>query len=239
MNFELKKLYQSIVQTELRQRMQNAVNVFHFAVWPWQQDRVPDIAAYRAAIKAVFEHFIRPERDMLREQSHLYYEKKKAEHEINHDPRSIRQIRERLIREAEREQERLTLTLNLEETQPVTLGNNFLHPLEKMKFSAADENQWFETLSYNFCNPPYGLRGLTGEEAIALWRDFCFLTGLIKADEPVITDWIRHQVYSRTLETHPFSNYFDDGLDWWGVWCLTVFNPNNKTLAVIVASASD
>ncbi|OSI17413.1 MULTISPECIES: hypothetical protein [Neisseria] len=239
MKFYLTDLYRAQSQAELRQRMENAVNVFHFAVWPWQQERVPDTAAYRAAIEAVFEHFIRPERDMLREQSRLYYENRKAEHEINHDPRSVRQIRERLIREAEREQVRLSLTLNIEEAHPAELDNDFLCPFEELKFSATDENQWFKKLFYHFCNPPYGLHGLTREEEIVLWQDFCVLVGLIKADKPIVTDWIQHQVSDRNLVTHPFSNYFDDGLDWWGVWCLTVFNPKNKTLAVIVASASD
>ena len=36
-----------------------------------------------------------------------------------------------------------------------------------------------------------------------------------------------------------WSNYFDDGLDWWGVWCLTIHNPQRQTLSALAASATD
>lgn len=105
-----------------------------------------------------------------------------------------------------------------------------------------DPHNWYLRLYRAFNNPPYGLHGLSDADRLALWTDFCTQTGLLPQAHPQVFDWIRHEVYAghrRQPVSHPLSNYFDDGLEWWGVWCLTVYSATSHTLAAIVASATD
>ncbi|MOA62241.1 hypothetical protein D3C78_1875990 [compost metagenome] len=50
-------------------------------------------------------------------------------------------------------------------------------------------------------------------------------------------NWTASDEYDPARE--PWSDYFDDGLEWWGVWCLSIWNPKRRTLAVLAASTTD
>ena len=77
----------------------------------------------------------------------------------------------------------------------------------------------------------------------ALWADFCEQTGLLPEAGISVRDWVRHNSYNHTgraqYSRHPLSNYFDAGLEWWGIWCLTIHHPRRQTVAALAASATD
>ena len=43
----------------------------------------------------------------------------------------------------------------------------------------------------------------------------------------------------REPERSTWSAYFEDGKEWWGIWCFTVWNPRRGTLAAVMASTTD
>ncbi|WP_167659284.1 hypothetical protein [Pseudomonas fluorescens] len=47
------------------------------------------------------------------------------------------------------------------------------------------------------------------------------------------------QQASASLRQRMGQDYFDDGPEWWGVWCLSIWNPKRGTLAVLAASTTD
>ena len=77
----------------------------------------------------------------------------------------------------------------------------------------------------------------------ALWADFCEQTGLLPEANISVRDWVRHNSYNHNgraqYSRHPLSNYFDAGLEWWGIWCLTIHHPRRQTVAALAASATD
>lgn len=90
----------------------------------------------------------------------------------------------------------------------------------------------FEWLFQAFDDPPYSARCETG-----LFADFCEVTGIWPVPNLEVFDWVGNP------DTDPgrsaWSNYFDEGKEWWGVWCLTVWNPRKKTLSALAASSTD
>lgn len=91
-------------------------------------------------------------------------------------------------------------------------------------------------LFYAFSDPPYGTdwSDAQAEQQFKLWLDYVGLDGSAGVQA---MDWVGDP------DANPgrsgWSTYFDDGKEWWGIWCLTVWNPKKHTLAVIVASATD
>ncbi len=89
----------------------------------------------------------------------------------------------------------------------------------------------------SFDDPPYGLR-LKGTEAHrTLFPWFCRLTGLLPDQDIQVLDWVGYP--DRDPACSDWSPYFDDGKEWSGIWCFTVWNPRSRTLAAIAASATD
>lgn len=90
----------------------------------------------------------------------------------------------------------------------------------------------FEWLFQAFDDPPYGARCEPG-----LFAEFCEVVGLWPSLGIEVWDWVGDP------EVNPgrsdWSNYFDQGKEWWGIWCLTVWNPQNRTLAAFAASSTD
>ena len=82
-----------------------------------------------------------------------------------------------------------------------------------------------EELNYRgaFLHPPHGVRYTDA--------DFDRLNAALF---PKGTDGL--EVYRWTTD---WSNYFDDGFEWWGTLCLTVFDKRMGRYAVILASATD
>ncbi len=98
-----------------------------------------------------------------------------------------------------------------------------------------------------FSNPPYGTRFKDGEaQSRATFQEWLDVLGLQDRDDVVVLDWVNGYTFnwigtteSPLPEWEPWSEYFEDGLEWWGIWCLTVWNPERNTLSVLVASATD
>lgn len=66
------------------------------------------------------------------------------------------------------------------------------------------------------------------------WREALRL----HADEGMqVLDWVGNA--DREPQRSTWSRYFDDGKEWWGIWCLTLYNPRRRTLSALAASATD
>lgn len=84
--------------------------------------------------------------------------------------------------------------------------------------------------AYAFLDPPYGLRStpLQTHRMFEEIRDYILPPGR----KHLIFDWTD----PRLQEASP---YFSMGMDWWGVFLLTVHVPDFKRMVVIAASTSD
>lgn len=81
-------------------------------------------------------------------------------------------------------------------------------------------------------DPPYGtpLQAADFQE----WRDVLRLY----PDEGLqVLDWVGNA--DREPQRSTWSRYFNDGKEWWGIWCLTLYNPRRRTLSALAASATD
>lgn len=195
----------------LRRRLSDAGVVFHFSVWHAARG-----AAHRDAVQALFEQVIIP--DFHRHQAKVaeYFATAIANE-------SSPKQRHRLIKEAA-EAAQQPLWLDLDAAQPLPLNTG----------------DWLAQLRKSFLDPPYGL-WIAETERDRLWSEFCATTG-VSAPQAEVVDWIRHtwrdRLGARAVDV-PVSNWFIDGWDWWGVWCLTIFDPANQTMAALAASATD
>ncbi|MDR3056014.1 MAG: hypothetical protein LBU53_11565 [Zoogloeaceae bacterium] len=52
-----------------------------------------------------------------------------------------------------------------------------------------------------------------------------------------VLNWVG--VWYKNPDSSNWSDYFDDGKEWWGIWCLTIYNPKQRTLSALAASATD
>lgn len=98
----------------------------------------------------------------------------------------------------------------------------------------------------SFREPPYGTKFKGGEpEAQELFHEWCQTLGLEEQDGVVVINWVKG-FKKKWLDNNdaipgrePWSDYFDCGLEWWGVWCLTIWNPKRRTLSALIASTTD
>jgi hypothetical protein len=86
-----------------------------------------------------------------------------------------------------------------------------------------------------FSDPPYGFR--KDADAKGLLDQWCQILGLIPGHFPEVIDWVGDPELEPSRSE--WSNYFEAGKEWWGIWCLTVWNPVTRTLSVLAASATD
>lgn len=98
----------------------------------------------------------------------------------------------------------------------------------------------------SFREPPYGTEFKRGElEARALFHEWCQALGLEEQDDVVVINWVKgfKREWVDNADAIPgresWSDYFNDGLEWWGVWCLTIWNPKRRILSALIASTSD
>jgi len=96
---------------------------------------------------------------------------------------------------------------------------------------------WFEWFCAAFGDPPYRLQVADETERAQLFPRFCPCTGLLPGEGIVALDWVGDP--EREPERSMWSDYFDEGKEWWGIWCLTVWNPRRRTLAAMIASQTD
>lgn len=100
-----------------------------------------------------------------------------------------------------------------------------------------DEVDWFEWLCQAFGDPPYPLTVAHEAERATLFPRFCEAIGLLPDEGLVLLDWVGDP--EREPERSMWSAYFEDGKEWWGIWCFTVWNPLRGTLAAVMASTTD
>lgn len=101
-----------------------------------------------------------------------------------------------------------------------------------------------QALYQAFIDPPYRTRfPEDGEPPEAIFQRWLALLGLEPEARPVVIDWVSDLQLEWEVEgtaaTEAWSDYFDEGLEWWGVWCLSIWNPERRTLGVLMASATD
>lgn len=89
-----------------------------------------------------------------------------------------------------------------------------------------------EWLFQSFHDPPYSARCQSG-----LFVEFCDAIGLLPDFDVVVLDWVGSP--DAEPERSAWSTYFDEGKEWWGIWCLTIWNPGRRTLSALAASATD
>ncbi|RON58579.1 hypothetical protein [Pseudomonas frederiksbergensis] len=97
-----------------------------------------------------------------------------------------------------------------------------------------------------FREPPYGTKFKGGEpEAQELFHEWRQTLGLEEQDGLVVINWVKgfKREWLDNDDAIPgresWSDYFDAGLEWWGVWCLTIWNPKRRTLSALIASTTD
>ncbi|MDH6169356.1 hypothetical protein M2282_004520 [Variovorax boronicumulans] len=100
-----------------------------------------------------------------------------------------------------------------------------------------EEVSWFEWFCEAFGHPPHLLRVADAADCAQLFSRFCQCTGLLSGEDIVVLDWVGDP--EREPERSKWSNYFDDGKEWWGIWCFTVWNPRRRILAAAMASQTD
>lgn len=109
----------------------------------------------------------------------------------------------------------------------------------------ASELQALTTSLYAaFTQPPYGTQFNGGEnEAQSLFEEWIALLGLSESEQPEVIDWVAnlepHNCKGQEDPEAVWSSYFDYGLEWWGVWCLTIWNPKRRTFGALIASTTD
>ncbi|MBD9653777.1 hypothetical protein IB239_02995 [Pseudomonas sp. PDM12] len=87
-------------------------------------------------------------------------------------------------------------------------------------------------LCRNFRDPPYG-----SPLQVVDFREWLQVLRLYPEEGMQVLDWVgdAHEDPQRSA----WSDYFDDGKEWWGIWCLTLYNPRRRTLSALAASATD
>jgi hypothetical protein len=90
-------------------------------------------------------------------------------------------------------------------------------------------------LFLSFCDPPYGF--MKDADAKDLFDQWCQVLGLIPGHLPEVIDWAGNPDLEPSRSE--WSSYFEAGKEWWGIWCLTVWNPVTRTLGVLAASTTD
>ncbi|MHC5788779.1 hypothetical protein WIN67_12050 [Pseudomonas idahonensis] len=197
----------------LRQQLKDVYCVFDFVVLAVEPEAEVDQALHRQGLQHLYLQ--------------LMAERRERWEILRQDPRyadvgltSMRWEQERAVPEA----------LGQEQVRQLVCEN--LEPQEWALFQA-------------FYDPPYGTQFPGGiEQARQAFGHWLQVLGLDPAEGPHVINWVGNlelDFLAPDMGPHllPWSDYFDEGLEWWGVWCLTVWNPVRRTLSVLAASTTD
>jgi hypothetical protein len=119
---------------------------------------------------------------------------------------------------------------------------------EVLSLTQIDRTDIFERLALyaSFLYPPYRAQFRRGEsEAQSVFYEWCELLGLNDPEDIVVVNWVDalntdlHTCDDDIFGVTPWRDYFDAGLEWWGVWCLTIWNPKRRTISALIASTTD
>ena len=212
-------------QAALCAKLNRAGVVFRFGVWQAPAHSDPE-ATHAAALAALFAQILQADHDAQAERIAQYHAERLA---------AARNDTERAkIRRAAAQNPLPPLSFHPQAVRPRS------HTAAQAEF---DPHNWFVRLYRAFNEPPYGLGSRPEADRRALWADFCEQTGLLPEAGISVRDWVRHNSYNHNgraqYSRHPLSNYFDAGLEWWGIWCLTIHHPRRQTVAALAASATD
>ncbi len=203
----------------LRQRMDAAGCVFDFIVR--QPDETHPEADWigeqhhRAVLRALFEEVISPEESHPQRRTALQTPNR-AGSRSSRSPRCSFDLQKARPSRWD--------TASVREASAVTPDSHFELPWQKVSA--------FEWLVGAFNDPPYGAHCPP-----QLFGEFCNAVGLLPHHGIDVLDWVGDPDIEP--ERSNWSNYFDPGKQWWGVWCLTIWNPYRRTLAALAASATD
>ncbi|MDP9534984.1 hypothetical protein Q7L38_20645 [Pseudomonas protegens] len=197
----------------LRQQLKDVYCVFDFVVLAVEPEAEVDQALHRQGLQHLYLQ--------------LMAERRERWETLRQDPcyadvglTSMRWEQERAVPEA----------LGQEQVRQLVCEN--LEPQEWALFQA-------------FYDPPYGTQFPGGiEQARQAFGHWLQMLGLDPAEGPHVINWVGNlelDFLAPDMGPHllPWSDYFDEGLEWWGVWCLTVWNPVRRTLSVLAASTTD
>lgn len=238
-------------QTALRARLDRAGVVFQFGVWQAEPHGDPE-TVHAAALHALFAHTLQEWHDAQAARAGAFVRERLVAAKNEN-------AREK-IRRAVGQNPFPPLTFHPETARSVPLDIRFLQSTDSLRphrdyaqtvrphsraaaQSEFDPQNWFVRLYRDFNEPPYGLGDLSDTGRRALWTDFCTQTGLLPDRGVSVRDWVRHNGFDSKGRAqsarHPLSSYFDDSLEWWGIWCLTVHNPRRGKVAAVAASVTD
>lgn len=126
---------------------------------------------------------------------------------------------------------------NLHKAKPKLLSHA---DIQKLIHPYITRNHGMPLALYNaFCNTPHGINYTKVEpELEALFLEWIGILGLEDDETVQVFNWVDDLNLGK-IDNHSWSNYFDAGLEWWGAWCLTIWNPRRRTLSALVASTTD
>ena len=114
------------------------------------------------------------------------------------------------------------LVVDLPAARPVKLGHDKVVELTEAG----------GPLEQAFLVPPYSTTLKAAD-----FRDWLSTLGLLADEEVEVFDWVGNP--DEEPERSNWSNYFDAGKEWWGIWCMTVYNARRGTVCALAASTSD
>lgn len=98
---------------------------------------------------------------------------------------------------------------------------------------------------YAYFSEQLSLNEFENEEAQEVFREWLEVLGLEDRDDVVVLDWVKRpegeflDAGSGISGRESWSEYFESGSQWWGAWCLTIWNPRSCTLSAIAACTTD
>ncbi|WP_434605756.1 hypothetical protein J3P80_12455 [Pseudomonas sp. D2-30] len=131
---------------------------------------------------------------------------------------------------------------DLAKARPRALGRDEI--LQLVRVEKTGRNPESFALYDAFCEPPYGTR-FVDDTPQALFKEWLDVLGLAPDARVVVVDWVDNFNFNGLASDEPdptrdpWSDYFADGMEWWGVWCLSIWNPERCTLGVLAASTTD
>lgn len=209
------KAFESERRDLLIDRMEEAGCVFNFIVFELDSDVVVNEHIHRQALVGLHEQLMKEAWDLHNDLV------KNPEYENLSEP---------------------AISWELEKAVATPLNHDELHNLV-----LTDDYERGRLALYGFFRePPYGTRFKGGEkEAQKLFHEWKNAIGLEENIGVVAIDWVNgiNTTWVDSKDAIPgresWSNYFDYGLEWWGIWCMTIWNPERRTISALIASATD
>lgn len=209
------KVFEEKKHERLSDRMDEAGCVFEFTVFQHEPGLIVDELVHRQALVGLHEQLMKEARDR---HSNLI---KDPQYKNNGDPE---------------------ISWELEKAVATPLSDDELNNL----MLVAGYERGPLALYGHFREPPYGTRFKGGEpEAQKLFHEWRSALGLLEHNGVSAINWVKGinttwiDCEDAISGRESWSNYFDSGLEWWGIWCMTIWNPERCTISALIASTTD